>query len=247
MAKAPNIFFNLESESLKSVHKRVKLEDTLVEEEGKKSSRQVAWWNAEGFKPLYKLLRKGRIDEKILESMDGIENIDAFFGFRGHQYGEWLSNEDRYNYLYALTICGIDLNSVMQFKDNNIGFGQLGVALGARGHSRAQAHFEPTTNIINMTRYKAASSFKPPFYRKPPSKEMRFVYTGGIGSFAHEYGHFLDYIFGGGVEPYSQSVSLSHGRDSYNIAKGRKKYSGKYPMRILMEDVLELICMDGNG
>ncbi|MGH1336076.1 MAG: LPD1 domain-containing protein [Aureispira sp.] len=222
------------------VYQTTKIVDTLADQVV--PSRMIAWWELKGFVPLYKEFRKGAISEGVLRKMGDIRQIDIHFGLKGYQFGGWVSStEDKFNYLSALAICLYDLNKVMLFYNNNIGFGILGIAFGARGRSRAQAHYEPTTNVINLTRYKSAASYKDnPFFEKVPTKEQRFVYTGGPGALAHEYGHFLDFTFGRGVEPYNGKLSLSGGKDSYE--KGKTVYSDKYPLRQCMEELLTLIC-----
>lgn len=114
---------------------------------------------------------------------------------RGAQIGNWVTQKER----PALVKRNYDaietLTSVMEIPPNLFGLGApianknknaddglienaydgnqaLGLAFGARGRSKAAAHFEPSLFIINLTRKK------------------------GAGSLAHEWMHALDYRLG---------------------------------------------------
>jgi hypothetical protein len=102
--------------------------------------------------------------------------------------------------------------------DNN-----LSVTFGARGTGGALAHYEPDGNIINITRYERGDS----------AKIVRFLGTGGIHSFAHEYGHFLDYFGGGFVEHHPVYVALTGGSLT---ATRRLDVSGE--MRVTVENLM---------
>lgn len=202
------------------------------------SSKMERWWKGKGFIAIYKEFRKGSIPSVFLNKIADVRKVEQVFQLRGFQFGNWVSNEDRFNYLAALGICLFDLNKVLKFKANNLGLDKtLGVAFGARGYRGAVAHYEPDTNIINMTRYYDKDRFK-----IPPSKAIRFVNSGGVGSFAHEYGHFLDFFFGSRVEPHHRHYSLTNGKSTSprRILYDKKKY----PLRYAMEDLLEAAYWD---
>lgn len=207
------------------------IENTLSE---KSPSRLEKWWGANGFQRIYKEFRGGTLDPVFMKQIADVRNVSKVFNLRGYQFGNWVTNEDRFNYLAALGICLYDLNKVLKFKSNNMGFdGHLGVAFGARGFKGAVAHYEPWSHVINVTRYKEADDFI-----GKPSKEVRFVNSGGVGSFAHEYGHFLDYFFGSRYEVDTNVFSLS---DGTSIDRKRKNYNkSKQPLRYAMEDILEV-------
>ncbi len=164
------------------------------------------------------------------------DEISKTYGFRGFQFGNWVSTEDRYNYLMGLHLCCIDLNSILKFK-NNLGLGgELGISVGARGSSPALAHFEPSRYIINLTLYKD-EVFNPFTGLKLDwDKTRRFLQTGGIGSFAHEYGHFLDFVLGGYYDQSAKSWALSGGSST---STKRLNNVLKLKMRTLMDSVLE--------
>lgn len=202
------------------------------------TSKMEAWWKGKGFQAIYKEFRKGSLPSVFLHKIKDVRNVQKVFNLRGFQFGNWVSNEDRFNYLAGLGICLYDLNKVLKFKANNLGLDStLGVAFGARGQRGAAAHYEPQTNIINMTRYYEADRFI-----TPKSKAYRFVYSGGVGVFAHEYGHFLDFFFGSRVEPHSRYYSLTNGRSTNpkRIDYDQKKY----PIRYAIENLLEAAYWD---
>jgi hypothetical protein len=212
-----------------------KLVSTLDDDSG--DSGLDRFWDRQGFQDFYKGFRKGSdLPKYIKDNPNNVLSVQDTYKLRGIQFGNWLTQEDRYNYTAALYICLYDLNKILKFKDNSIGLdGTLGVAFGARGRSKAMAHFEASTNIINMTRYNSDTSL---------TKENRFLYSGGVGALAHEYGHFLDYFFGANYEPNSSIYALTDGRST---SRTRIKYLASQKMRIIVEDILEQAYWTGPG
>ena len=96
------------------------------------------------------------------------------FGFKGGEFGNWVNQVERQEFLNnahdAFTdlaeALNIDPTSLGQDKNMNIAFGARG--RGNLGGQAAVAHFEPGKRVINMTKLK------------------------GAGSLAHEYGHSID-------------------------------------------------------
>ena len=90
-------------------------------------------------------------------------------GFRAGELGNWNSNNDRQTNLNMSYDAFKDLAKALNIEDADIALGgNLAIAYGARGRGSALAHFEPSANVINLTK-------------------MR-----GAGSLAHEWGHALD-------------------------------------------------------
>lgn len=217
---------------------RIKIVDTLEGEGGSKLER---WWLTQGFQDIYKEFRKGKIEPSLLNKIKDIRKVEDVFHLKGYQFGNWVTNEDRYNYLAATAICLHDMNKVLKFKNYNLGLDKtLGVAFGARGQKGAIAHYEPRTNIINITRYKDVDAFE-----GDPSKAVRFVYSGGAGAFAHEYGHFLDYFFGARIETHSRIYALTNGRSTDGTKIDYDK--NKFPMRHTTELILEKAYWKSEG
>ncbi|MGN0496924.1 MAG: LPD1 domain-containing protein [Lachnospiraceae bacterium] len=98
------------------------------------------------------------------------EDMLSVFQFRGGEFGNWESDNDRQTNLNMSYDALKDLAKALEIEDADISLGgQLAIAYGARGISSALAHFEPGTNVINLTKMK------------------------GAGALAHEWGHALDY------------------------------------------------------
>jgi len=117
-----------------------------------------------------------------------LQEILKQYNLAGFEFGRYVNNEDRNDFLIAAKESLEDLSSLIHSK--NIGFDKhIGVAFGARGMGgSAIAHYEPTLNMINLTKNK------------------------GFGALAHEYGHALDYNIGMYVDQNKGYAALSGGR-----------------------------------
>lgn len=125
-------------------------------------------------KQLLEVHRKGP-DYRSSQDVTGQDYLDTF-GFRGGEFGNWMSEKDRrvsMNYGFdALK----DLADALQIADADISLGgNLSIAFGSRGQglSGAAAHYEPDRHVINLTK------------------------MNGAGSLAHEWFHALDDYVGG--------------------------------------------------
>ena len=91
------------------------------------------------------------------------------FGFRGVEFGNWVPQAERQLYLNKSYDAIKDLCAVIGISPRAFSLGgRLGLAFGARGHSKALAHYESDKEVINLTRMK------------------------GVGSLAHEWFHAID-------------------------------------------------------
>jgi hypothetical protein len=86
------------------------------------------------------------------------------FGFRGVQFGNALSNKERQLFISNTYHAFKVIASILNIPTRWIGFGGLGLAFGARGSGSAAAHYEPTLNIINLTRFNGAGSIAHEFF-----------------------------------------------------------------------------------
>ncbi len=187
-------------------------------------SRLEQHWRKKGFASFYTKFRKGLKLPLQYQTVDTVEKLIKLFKLNAVGFGNWVNQEDRYNYISALNIALYDIDKVVKFK-SNIGLnGMVSFSFGARGKGGAVAHFEPSTFIINVTRYIDDSG----------SKESRFVYTGGAGSVAHEWGHAIDYYFGIYRERLKDVPALSGGRTTRTIW-----YVSISKMRSLMDQLLD--------
>lgn len=172
------------------------------------------YWKREGIdkvvQPHSDKLRRGTRMPQSYKYND-IRFIERYYNLRAFEFGNWLSQQDRENYIAGLGIALYDLHQTLGFSPKRISIrGRLGVSFGARGRGKALAHFEVDTFTINLTRYSRPA---PVDERTQRFRRANLILTdGGVGSFAHEYGHALDY-FGGMYVDKGSTHSLS-GDDS---------------------------------
>lgn len=104
--------------------------------------------------------------------VSGQDYLDTY-GFKGGEFGNWMSHNDRQTSLNMGFDALKDLADVLKISDKDISYqGNLSIAFGARGSGNAVAHYEPMRQVINLTK-------------------MR-----GAGSLAHEWWHGLDDYMG---------------------------------------------------
>lgn len=195
------------------------------------------YWRNKGidliFLPNDAKVRKG---DKIPETYKyhDMRFLENYYGLKAFEFGNWLSQQDRLNYVSGLGLALYDLHKLLGLKPEKISIkNRLGIAFGARGRGKALAHFEPGSFVINLTRYS-----RPPHEKSRPKDFRRvslIVNDGGVGAFAHEYGHALDYFGALHVEK-GDTFSLS-GDDSVN-PKPNAAYIKKNTLRGLMEKLL---------
>lgn len=131
------------------------------------------------------------IKTKHSKESEKYENVDLReilkdYKLRGFEFGNWLSNSERYDNVLACESALNDLKRILG--TNNIGLDNMvGIAFGARGMNKALAHYESTMNMINLTKQR------------------------GAGSLAHEYGHAIDWNFGRYVDQNKHYNWLSGG------------------------------------
>lgn len=133
------------------------------EAKGKREPYVVVKWERQ--KPSV-ITRTGGTATKVKKPEDMVKD----FGFRGVEFGNWV---DDHSGKFHLTKCAEALNDladVIGVNHKQISFnGRLAVAFGARGKSKALAHYEPDLKVINLTK------------------------ENGTGSMAHEWCHALDH------------------------------------------------------
>lgn len=103
------------------------------------------------------------------------KNLMDDFGFRGVEFGNWNSQDDRQEVMNHAYDALHDLADVMKVPPRALSLnGELGLAFGARGQglSGARAHYERDYGAINLTKME------------------------GAGALAHEWFHGLDHYLG---------------------------------------------------
>ena len=181
-----------------------------------------------------------------LQTFNPVLDTVKKFHLKGIQWGQWVSMPDRLDYLIMIYYSLLDMNKVLKFKNDNLGLDKsLVIAIGSRGVKGALAHYEHWSDTINITRYKKAIG-----RYKNLTKQERFAATGGSGSFAHEYGHFLDDWF----NKYTLTQSPTGGTSTY-ITGGRysgllmpkAKKGGDTKLVGLMNDIMKAIIFKRGG
>lgn len=122
--------------------------------------------------PQLERIRRDGPDYRSGRDVEGQDYLDSFH-FRGGEFGNWMSQNDRRVSLNMGFEALKDLADALKITDPDISYnGDLSIAFGARGSGNAVAHYEPLRQVINLTK-------------------MR-----GAGSLAHEWWHGLDDYLG---------------------------------------------------
>lgn len=127
--------------------------------------------------PAKKLIRPklDTIERENLKDYRGGKDISSekfaeTFGFRGVEFGNWVNAAEGQAHVNHAYDSLMDLATKLKIRPKDISIGgKLGFAFGSRGSGEHAAHFEPDTNVINLTK------------------------TKGDGSVAHEWSHALDH------------------------------------------------------
>jgi hypothetical protein len=156
----------------------------------------------------------------LLDSYNGLrrdEFILKQYNIKSIGFGSWVKNEDRINFLAILAVSFYDLSTV--FGSTNLGKGKLQLDWGGVGRKGAAGVFFASYNLITMPRYKrpdkylaqleamglSTTNLRNRFFEPISSIQRGTIYTlnkegkawimstAGWGSFAHEFGHFLDH------------------------------------------------------
>lgn len=101
-----------------------------------------------------------------------VANFADAFRFRGVEFGNWVTQEERADFLGRCYDAFCDLAELLGISRAGLGLEGLGFAFASRGVGRAAAHYEPGRNVINLTK------------------------RSGAGCVAHEWFHALDHFAG---------------------------------------------------
>lgn len=130
------------------------------------------------------------------------------FKFRGGEFGNWENQTERQMNLNNAYDAFADIAAALGVSKESItGEGKLAIAFGSRGHSKALAHYEPDSKVINLTRMK------------------------GAGSLGHEWAHFLDNMLSSKITGFATET------DQYSIPELKSLLTTmKYYHRPLTEE-----------
>ena len=199
-------------------------------------SRAEKYWRENNFRAFYLQLRPGILLPTKFAGQNITPHIQKTFGIREIGFGNWVTIEDRYNYVNALYVALYDFRRVVGFQ--NLGMNALSITFGARGQGRAAAHYEPTNKIINITRYHRDE-------KTSLGKEKAFFFTGGLSSLAHEYAHFLDYFAGQYLDKSASTFAVSGGRSINSDSPNDNPAPGT--LRNLMDRQLDALMWEVPG
>ncbi len=148
-------------------------------------------------------------DQKEID-LKALLNEYKLYGF---EFGRYVNNEDRYDFVIGAKSALHDLSWML--KTDNLGIEhKIGIAFGARGRGgNVLAHYEPTYNMINLTKNK------------------------GDHSLAHEYGHAIDYTIGAYIDQSKYSGFLSGGRSMARWPENNTGGTCRLLMRKLIHDI----------
>lgn len=192
----------------KVIRKKISDSNDVVSSGG----RAERYWRSRFVKPSTKY----ELDQQT-NIVDQYAIIDKY-KLKGFEYGNWVNNNDRNDRLIATAESLRELGLIIG--TTNVGCdGMIGIAFGARGHSKALAHFEPNTFMINLTKER------------------------GFGSLAHEYGHALDYFFGMYIDQHPDYTSLVGGRTTTQILE----ISNGGQLRKLANDLINAVTHNGKA
>ncbi|MEW7279721.1 LPD1 domain-containing protein [Aquimarina sp. 2201CG1-2-11] len=178
------------------------------------------YWDRQGISLDFKKLFNDRIsNDWLFDSELALKE----FNLRSIEFGNWMSQQDRANFLYASALSLHHLALLYDLKHVQIGLnGKLSLALGARGTGNAKAHYEPLSrSVINLTK------------------------TKGIGSLAHEFAHALDNLIsfhtGQKKQPFVSGGDTT--RKGYNeyIAKHGNYFEKQF------EELFNILYYNKNG
>lgn len=152
---------------------------------GKDKPKQAARWQRE-------LAHQKRVGGPKVDGEFTGERLLEQFGFRGVEYGNYVSQENRGEHIQHAVEAFTDLADVLGLDPKQLAHhGRLAVAFGARGKGWGKAHYEPQKRVINLTR------------------------DNGNGSLAHEWGHFMDHMI---TEDIDATVIEEAGRYRFKYA-----------------------------
>jgi len=101
--------------------------------------------------------RKG-LNYRPQENITGKDYLDVF-GFKGGEFGNWMTEKDRQISLNYGFDALMDLADALKIDPKNIAFDNtLSIAFGSRGVAGAVAHYEPDRNVFNLTKMRGAGS-----------------------------------------------------------------------------------------
>lgn len=184
---------------------------------GRPGGRVDDYW--ENITPKFRLIgRKVELKKHLVDPTSAVNH----FGLHGIEFGNWMTQEDRMDFLFATMVTLADMAQALNIPQGKMGLTQkLQIALGARGKGgRAAAFYHPAYYLINLTK------------------------TAGAGTFAHEFGHALD------EHLFIRETGKKHGETSGGRSTSRTTNPALYETNspeYLFEKMFEALYFDKDG
>ena len=199
------VFSNEDKELCIQEQKRLFASSENKGTEKSKSRKKTAW-----IPPQFAVLNRTGDDFRHDRHIIGKDFMEAFH-VRGGEFGNWLNDKECQTSLDMAYDAFYDMAQAIGIQASDISLPHLSskglaIAFGARGRGNALAHYEPTYEVINLTKLR------------------------GAGSLAHEWGHALDHMIG---KLYTSTSVLATETFSDDIPKSFRdimraiKYAGK--------------------
>ncbi len=137
-----------------------------------------------------------------------VQDAIKHFKLYSIEFGNWLNQDERLNFMYATLVTLRDIAQVIGCKQDGMGFHKkLSLAFGSRGKGGfVAAFYQPYNVLINLTK------------------------TLGRGSFCHEYGHAVDHHLG-----WHSGAKSQRKQPDYN---GKRKGSAAWLFETVIDGVL---------
>jgi hypothetical protein len=181
----------------------------------KYGGRVDEFWIAPMIKTGY--LGRNEPNKKTMDIYTVPEKAIENFDLHAIEFGNWMNQEDRANFMFATLASLADMAKVFNVAQSRMGLNRhLSLAFGARGKGGFAAAFYQTLpiGVINLTK------------------------TKGMGTFAHEYGHAIDNYLGIKTKSENRFASGGHSMRKTVDYRGLKMNSAEYFMEKIMEAVL---------
>jgi N12 class adenine-specific DNA methylase len=164
-------------------------------------------------RPMLQGIKRGGVDYLKGKPAKPEQFVETF-GFKGVEFGNWLSKEDRQQSLNHAYNALMDLATVLHVSPQALSLGgKLSLAFGSRGRKGALAHYEPSRIAINLTK------------------------MSGAGSLAHEWAHAMDDYFGSQAANVPYAEGPHQGYASQMTSRGGIRFE----MRQAWADVVSRI------
>lgn len=192
------------------------------------------WWDKHGVRMIANLQATAKVPAS--EHFWDAEFLIKKYRLKGIDFGNWLSQEDRYNYLMMAGVAMYHLShTILKCPAGHIGRGQLFLSFGSRGRGGSYAHYHSTDQYIQINRWPKTAGKRGKSYTKTLAAGKTHE------AFAHEFGHAVD---GKNMEYMSGGRSVIMGVRQPVLLK---QLHQKWAARLEMERLFLVLFFKPNG